>query len=299
MKKRYNEKKNFRMFFRKHPVLFISQGYIESGYITASRPGGFEGGEAYAYTRETIGETFQSLAPFFRYPVRIVLSEELVYVASFVMAPGTELTREQVLLKAEELIPENLDTTNWDFRTMHFSQSQNTGDRVVQVAVIERSFAQCLEQALEETGFVVESILPESYALATLETNRAGCTVIVEQNRENTLLVAVENGVVLVTMVHPGILTECSALEQFVSFVHERTSKQVNRVVLSHVVDGNARAEEVQRLGYECTIMDYNPLLGLVSESVSGKDSTVLNLANFLHGPTDSWWKRFRHKKNF
>lgn len=285
------------MFSRKHPVLFISKGFIEPGQVTVARELRFEGGEAVPYTLPTLHQALQQIPGLARQSVRLVLSEELVYVAALSFSKKTKLTREVVRVRAEETIPEDLRTTEWDFRTMRYVKHSETAESVsVQVAVIEHSFARALETALQTSAFSVASILPESYVLASFEKNAAGVTVIVEQDREGVLLVAALGGFVLLTSVKPELLSDKAVVERFLSFVEEKGEKVV-RVIGSHLADATV-LQSLQEKGYVCLEQSYNPLLGAFAEKVSGKDENVLNLNVFSKRSEHSWWWRLFHKKS-
>lgn len=283
------------MFSKKIPTLFISRNFVEPGLVTLSRTPVFEGSEALSYTQETLHAVLAQIPLLKGGSVRIVLSEELVYVAALSFPLGTKLTRELVRVRAEETIPEDLRTTDWDFRTMHFVKHDETAEQLlVQVAVIERGFTTQLETALQSQAFTVESILPESYVLASFEAHEAGVTVIVEQDRENILLVACEVGLVFATEIKKGELIP-EDISRFLSFVSERTTKNVSRVFFSHM-ESPICVEAVTNLGLPCEERSYNPLFGAALEKTSGKDAAVLNLNIFPGQERLSWWNRFFKK---
>lgn len=283
------------MFSKKIPTLFISRSFVEPGMVTLSRTPVFEGGEALAYTQETLHAVLAQI-PFFKgRSVRIALSEELVYVAALSFPLGTKLTREMVRIRAEETIPEDLRTTDWDFRTMHFVKHDETAEQLlVQVAVIERGFTAQLEAALQSQAFTVESILPESYVLAALEAHEVGVTVIVEQDRESVLFVACEAGLVFATEIQQGALVP-EDISRFLSFISGRTTKKVERVFLSHI-ENKECPETVIESGLSCEERSYNPLFGAALEKTSGKDAAVLNLNIFPGQETRAWWKKLFKK---
>lgn len=284
------------MFSKKIPTLFISRNFVEPGLVTLASTPLFDGSEALPYTRETLGAVLARI-PFLKgKSVRMVLSEELVYVTALSFPRGTKLTREAVRIKAEETIPEDLRATDWDFRTMHYVKHGETEEQtLVQVAVIERGFTAELEAALHTQAFTVESILPESYVLAAFEAHEAGVTVIVEQDRENILLTACEAGLVFATEIKKGEITG-EEVSQFLSFASDRSTKKVERVLFSHL-ETTVCLEAVKASGFSCEERSYNPLFGATLEKASGKDATVLNLNVFPGHDTLPWWRKF-FKKN-
>lgn len=281
------------MFSRKYPVVFVSKGFVEPGMITLSPKLSFEGGESLPYTKENFFEVLQNIPLLQRKKVYMVLSEELVYTVALYFPVKTELTREVVQARVEEIIPENLKAAKWDFRTIQYAEhSKKEGLLSLQVTVIEQSFAEALGKALERSNFSVESILPESYVLASFEKNLEGVTVIVEQNRESVLFLATFRGLVLCTMVHPGVITDSMALESFLSFAATSTGKKIDRIIGSHLIQGQNILASFEEKGYRCSERDYNPLLGVLIEKSSGKDESVLNLNALFVRPKKHWWQR-------
>lgn len=283
------------MFSKKYPILFISKNFIEPGEITLSREPSFAGGEAVSYAPETLKAALEHLSILKGKTIRIVLAEELVYVTALPFPRGTSLTREIVRTRAEEVIPEDLRMTKWDFRTMRYVKQREIGEEVlVQVAVIEHAFASVLEDVLQSKAFKVANILPESYALASFSASEEGITVIVEQDRENVLMLACEYGLVLSTEVRKEAPTLDDVLA-FLKFVEQHASKKVARVVFSHG-NGQLMRESLEQAGYGVLEQEYNPLLTAVFEKVSGHDENILNLA--VSDPSSfSWWRNMFGKK--
>lgn len=283
------------MFAKKIPTLFISRNFVEPGVVTLSHAPRFEGSEALPYTEETLPSVLSRIVFIQGKKVRVVLSEDLVYVTVVYVPAGTKLTREQVRIKAEETIPENLSLADWDFRTMYYVEvSETEKNMAVQVAVMERKFAMAFEKALSTQSFILESVMPESCVLAAFEAHEKGLSVIVEQDRENSLLVACEGGLVLMTQVKSGELA-ASDIARFLSFLSERDSRNVERLFFSHGASADS-FEVVKQAGIVYEERSYNPLLGVAYEKVSGRDATVLNLNIFPGREKKSWWQKIFRK---
>lgn len=269
------------MFFKKHFfVSFISKHFIDSGYITVGKKILFEGAEAFEYTEETFSETFKKIGEVSKGKVRIVLSEELVYVTELSFPSGTRITRDVVLEKAEQSIPEDLRKTAWDFQTLHYAEkSKEKGEILVQVAVIEKSFSDIFRAALTTNPLAIESIFPESYVFANFEKEEAGVAVIVAQNRESVLICAVEDGFAIVTRVEEGGIT-IDKVREFLQFLSLSKGKKAERIIFSRFTEEDFSlflplADE----GYEILARDYNPLIGAaLHKKVTGKDEDVLNI---------------------
>ncbi len=270
------------MFASKIPVLFVDTNFIEPGVVVLATPPVFEAGQAVAYTAEHMDEVFhQQSIQVGKKNIRIVLAETLVYVTVLSFPRGTVLTRENIRARAEEVIPEDLQKTDWDFRTLGYSEhSKGDSEMLVQVAVIERVFSNYLERAIQSSKMRVESIVPESCLLASFEAHEEGVVVIAEQDRESFLLLAACRGVVLATETKKGELTE-GDIEQFLTFLSSRKLEQVTKVFFSRVTDPALVEETERKHGIPSATRLYNPLLGAAYERVTGKDEQILNL-NFF-----------------
>lgn len=283
------------MFSKKYPVLFVSRHFVESGTLTHSRESFFEAGESLSYQDQSLISVLEGMKILQGKTYSLVLSEELVYVTALSFPRNTPLTRALIQERAQELIPEHLNETQWDFRTMQYVTAESTADTLwVQVAVVEKSFAADLEEVISSRAFSLTLILPESYALASLMVKEEGMTVIVECDRENTLFVACNHGLVLATEVKQGEFS-LEALRTFLHFIEERTSQKSEHIIFSHIQDETS-SEALKQEGYSVLTSDYNPLFSLLLERGSGADDQVLNL-NVSRTPTSqSWFGRWRKK---
>lgn len=280
------------MFSKKRFVIFISKRFIDSGWVAGGKSALFQEGEALQYNQETFAETLRKLGVFSRKKVRVVLSEELVYVTRLSFPRGTLITRELVLEKAEESIPEDLRKTDWDFQALSYAESSGGEDEVVvQVAVVERSFSALFRQALLGNEFSIEGILPESYLLACLEREGTDVSVIVERDRETTVLCAVAAGLVIATQVEEGEVTP-DRLERFLDFVVSHKGATTKRIIFSHFgVVAPEPFSEIFGGRYEIVVRDYNPLVVAWQEKVSGKDEDILNIEMLPQSEKKSWWR--------
>src|SRR3989344_7279935 len=169
------------MFNATRYVLFVGKQYIDPGLVTLKKEPLFKPGEAPHYTPETLADALTRCKAVSSKKIRIVLAEELVYVALFAFpwSMRTHLTRDLIRAKAEESIPEDLQATQCDFQSMTYVAIPDQDKEIlVQVAVMEKNFFQAFKQALDTTPLPIESILPESYVLARLAAAREGVSVI-------------------------------------------------------------------------------------------------------------------------
>ncbi len=279
------------MFSKRRPVLFISKNYIETGWVTLSKELLFEGDETRTYSLDTLPEHLRRIQASTRESLRIVLSEELVYVTTLSFPSSVRINRKRVEELAETSIPENLQQTLWDFRTMRYKEhSKRAGEILVQVAVIEQGFARVLDHAIQSGMCQVDAVLPESSILALFEESYDGMTLIVAEDRESTVIVGVSCGLVMGTVVKQGVLVESTAIESAVHFLEDISSERISRIIGSRLSNQDILAV-FEKQGYLIEIRDYNPLLGVFLVKTRGSDEQVLNLISDTNSVT-SWWCR-------
>lgn len=261
------------LFSKKRYTIFIGKDRIDPGLVVLDDEPVFYADEAFAYVPETFAAALASVGQLAkRRKARIVLSDELAYVTEFRLPAGTALSRDLVRQEAESSIPEDLRSTDWDFQALRYaSKAGADGSVSVQVAVIQSSFAQLLHEALPVSGLSVESIVPESYALALLEPSPAELSVIIAQNGPAILLAAVRDGFVVASETKHAL--ETGDIEAFIAFSERRSGLSVARLVCSGV-------GVPPEMGRPCESRTLNPLIGAAyEEKISGNDEAVLNLA--------------------
>lgn len=268
------------IFAKKRYVLFVGKNFIDSGLVILKNEPVFDGNEAIPYTSETFPEVLRQIKSLSKgRKIRVVLSEELVYVTEISFPVDTRITRTLVEERAQASVPEDLRETDWDFQTLHYTEKQKSEGTTVQVAVVERNFSQAFHAALHEVSLPIESIMPESYVLASLERDAEGISVIAEADRESVVFSAVEGGFVLATCVKKNGDIQ-KDLADFLAFVAEKREKKSDRIIFSHL--GEIPPEFLGKFaeeGYECIERDYNPLIGATLQTkISGKDEDVLNI---------------------
>lgn len=264
-------------------TLFIGKNFIDPGFVTLRKEPIFESGDPLAYTLETLPDVLSQLQAASSKRIRIVLAEELVYVVGLTFPVDFSLTRTLIQEKAAESIPEDLQSTEWDFQTIAYAKKSETDkETLVQVVVVKKTFAEAFKQALRVTPLPIECILPESYLLAQAAASLDGVSVIVTLGRETVLFSTVERGFVIATSIKTGEVKP-DDLASFLDFVTIQKLKKVERVIFSRF--SPEAVEPFQTLveeRCELVVADYNPsVIAAVQKKISGRDETVLNIDIF------------------
>ncbi len=283
------------MFDKKYLTLFVGKASIVPGLVTMKNGVLFEEQETISYTSETLEGILTQIQSLSKRPVRVVLSEELVYVTSFLIPKTSKITREQVVQMAENSIPENLTGTAWDFQTLHYNQIHaSETSTIVEVAVVTAPFAKLFAGALKTSSLSVECVIPESCALALLIAHLEGISLIVEASQGGALLVAAEKGAVWATYIKYGAC-EPADLEDFIKFVAKKNAAKIERVILSHGTEELALSLQPITSQYELLVENLNPLAGVaLQKKITGKDEEVLNIDMFQ---TKTGFFPFRFRK--
>ena len=283
------------MFTKKQYTIRIDRHSVVTGIVTLSDAPVFTFGGVLEYTSETLGRVLKEIKSLGYTRVRVVLSDELVYVVGLVFPSSTDVTRESVGKAVAEIIPEDLQSTDWDFRTLCFTKKDtNKGEIYVQGAVFEHSFIQIFQEAVRQSRISISSILPESYVLAQCESNREGVSLIVQQYQKECVLVGAEAGFVIATRVKAGEATE-KDLRDFIDFMHTHKSKMVTNIVCSQCSPSMVQLiSQLVPAGRGLLVNPYNPLVRIaLEEKVSGDDAEVLNLNMFSKSKYQSFWSKF------
>jgi hypothetical protein len=260
------------LFPKKRYTLFIGKDRIDPGLVVLDDEPVFYADEAFTYTRETFAQVLADIGRIAKgKKARIVLCEELVYVTELRLSAETELTRERIRQEAEASVPEDLQTTDWDFQAMRYASKPGiNGDVAVQIAVIQSVFSQMLREALPGSGLSIESVVPESYAIALLEPSPLELSIIAAQSGPVALLAAIHDGFVVASETKRTFTAQ--DIDAFAVFSERKSGMPVVRLVCSGI-------DAVSSAAYTSENRSLNPLIGAaLEEKISGNDEAVLNL---------------------
>lgn len=273
-------------------AIFIGKGFIQVGVLSGGVEYSSRVETPVSYTEETFIETLkqtllQSGAS------RIILSEEFVYVTTLLFPPEVPVARERVRTTAEESIPEDLQETEWDFRAMQYVKHQEKeGVHIIQVAVIARDFSKKLEEGLVSGITRIESILPESYVVASVEKQDEDVKIVVKKDQEKVVIIALKQGAVLRTVIQENVVDVVAEFEKFLAFVERETLEKVKHGIISGWNNDELRLK-IEEKGLLYSKKEYDVFRGVFLESISGQDKQVLNLNVFLGQKKKPWWRIF------
>ena len=208
--------------------------------------------------------------------VRILLSEDLVYTITIAATSKIPL-RDNIRQIAQELIPENLNETIWDFKQV--------SPNLIQVVVVNKALFGPINSSIIKTGLRIEAIEPLSIAIARFTKNKDTPSLYVYIETE-ALFILAQKEVVLATE-HISILN-ADKIAQFIAFAKEKFGIVPKEVIFC----GNTRGIDFNLFmnqSFKLDLQDINPLISLAfKDHIKGKDEQVLNLfpSSFWQAPS-------------
>ena len=215
--------------------------------------------------------------------IRLVLAEEGVYTFSVSWPLVGNVTRQQVEISLQGCFPESSGATLWDYRVVSRSEEES----LLEVTEMKLSWHDALADMTAQHGFVFESIIPESSALAGLVPESSPVLVIHRKDAASTLLVCCESGKVLASILVRKADFSVLDITGFLEFCRQKKQKSVTKLYCSGF--------ESQSLGqlpaeWEVTDMVFDPLLGATTASRWHRDDTALDFSDALPCP---WYRKF------
>lgn len=226
--------------------------------------------EEYDWTKETLIKVLTNVKKKYSAHIRILLGEELCYVCStHIVSSNRKTERELVREKAQQLIPEDLQQTIWDFKEIGLTiKDKSLTEKTIQVVAVVGIFYQNLRQVITEIGLTVEAIEPVSYSIARLTEKEKTPQLILHLN-QTSLLVACYHGLVVTTQTIEGLPT-AEKINQYVQFVNEKFNFKIETIIAP---------DKFKVDGVNLIIRNLNPFVGLAMKTdIHGDDEKVLNL---------------------
>lgn len=263
------------MFFQKKSITYIYQNKIRMAKIIHDKPQDIM---EFAWTPQTLSQTFTKIKKQYGNKTSILLSDEYIYTATITIPKDTNDLEKSIKEKAEEVIPESLDETTWDFKEiMEIDKDAQTSLKVIQVASLVKSFMDYFGAALYKSNFTVDIIEPLSYTLARLTQNEPKPVVIVYK-AEATLLIFAHRGLVIAS---ETIKTALSSflIEKFIAFVKERFNLAPAKCVISKDSLSDADMQQLKKQEYDIVVEALSPFEGsIASDSAKSRQEKKLTL---------------------
>lgn len=263
------------MFAQKKIILFITKSKIKIAHVTLGDKPKEQIIHEEAFDKDGLTAILLRNKKSLSGKVRLLLSEDFVYITTLLLPFKSNITKDIITLKAQELIPENLSETSWDFKQSLSSLPNQTTIPVQIVAAVRVLFEQ-LSNAFIKARVQVEAIEPTSYAIARFTKNQNKPFLFVFISEEALLILGYKS--IAVATQRLTLPLNKQRIDQFISFVKERYLVEPKDVIFCGKTAG-IDLKEYQTEKYKAQVQDLSPLVSLAyKEDHEGKEASILNL---------------------
>ena len=264
------------MFTDRKTILFITKSKITVSQVTIGNSPTEKIIGEFDWTLYNLDNVLSAIKKITGNIIRILLSEDFVYVVHINLPYSTNVTKNIVRQKAQEFIPEDLNETVWDFKKIIKPAQPTMNSKItIQVVAVVKSIFEQLSKSIIKTGLQVEAIEPLSYALARFTRQQEKSFLFVYIDTE-ILLTIVQKEIVFTTE-RINALTPIN-INQFIAFAKENFSIEPKNIVFC----GNTKdidLKQYENPNFKVEIQNISPLISLAyKEDIKGKDEDVLNL---------------------
>lgn len=263
----------------KIPVIFISRTHLRAVSVALEEESIVTAIADVEWTTDTLSRILSDLHEKIGDDIRVVVGEDLAYVARFSQKVGVKSDRLGVQRLAAGLIPENLNETAWDFKDID-SVSGDASEKDVQVAVVSKFFSQTIAPVFAGAGFTVNALETESCALARSISDRIDPTLVLHTEYGSNLSVAVDHGTVAATELYDEPLSP-DHIETLAASIRKNSFLPISSVIIS------AKSAEalpdmkaaLEAKGFSVQVLPLDPVIGIARKSdISGDDEAILNV---------------------
>lgn len=254
------------MFNASKIIVSITKIKIYVSVVKLGTPPSIEKCEEFAWTGETIATVLQTIKKKFGTSVRILFSDEFVYVTTVKTDTPQSATRQSIQRQAQEQIPEDMNKTSWDYRVY---------PEFIQVAVLNTVIYNQITEAVKKADIDIEAIESCSSSLARLVALEKEPLLLVYQE-DLPLLITVQNGVALTATVIHEPLTGAH-VEQAVRFSQDQFSITIKKIIKTETIGDIFTSDFFKDISIESK--QFAPALGMAMKTdVKTPDADSLNL---------------------
>lgn len=261
------------MFKSKKTIIYLTKNKLRAGFVTTRPPLKATDLIESDWSLENLGQVLAQVKIKLKAKkIRVLVGEELSYVVSLAI-PKTEVKeKDAIKLKLQEVIPENLDESVWDFK----ETAQTKDKKIVQVVAFVKSFFEVLSAGLNQAGIEAEAIEPTSLALARLTETEKQPHLIIHKSLEALALVA-DHGLVVASETFDSQVN-LPKIGQLLDFVSRHFNITPAKVILSGDMEG-FDTKQLEAKDRQIEQKNLDPMIGLaLKQDLKGKDEEVLNL---------------------
>jgi len=265
------------MFSKKRSIIYITKSKIKLVNVTMFKKPKVEPVDEALWMSDSLENILLKFKKNVKGMARILLAEDFVYTVTLGL-PSSSYLRDDIKRIAQELIPENLDQTLWDFKEIESLKK-------IQVIAVAKTVFETVVSSITKVGLRIEAIESLSFALARLSGKQDKPLVFVHIDDGEILLTLAKSGIVIATKCLATI--DLNAINQFTSFAKDQYGTEVKDIIICGNTSGTPHqggAGQVdlasfENAGFNARIENISPIVSLANkEDIKGRDEEVLNL---------------------
>lgn len=243
----------------------------------------FKREEIFVFDETGISGALQKVADRFGTNVRLVIPEKHLYVTSLDLDGPENHIRSNLEQKILEIFPEDMASIAWDYKVIeshpHCIQVELSG--------VERRFGETLNTAIKQTGFSLQALIPESYALAHLVEDQ-GVSLLLHESEGGWIVAFLYRKDVIISLFLRQLPTE-KDLQELIAYGLKRKNINPSRMIISC----HSKADAIPTLDMPRAVLEtsLDPLLGAAKIVLRSLDGERLDLP--LRGQKKNTLTRF------
>ncbi len=262
------------MFANKKSILFItkSRGKVTNVSL-GGRPAETVVGE-FDWSKETLSKSLAKFAKAGGNTIRIVLSEDFAYVTLLSFPPNKIINGEIIRQKAQELIPQDLNQTVWDYKEILNAFPKTS--RKIQVVACVRDLFETLSASVNEARLYAEQVEPLSVSLARFTKNHQETILFVYIYNEIFLSLVKKEAVLATKRLDPPLTKE--KLDEFAKYSKDQMGLEPEKIIFCGNM-GGINLKDYQTENIKIEIQDLSPTISLAyKDPIKNKNEKELNL---------------------
>lgn len=267
------------MFGNKKSILFITKSKVKITKVSLGKSKETIIGE-FDWTYETLSNSLSKFTKIIGNSARLVLSEDFFYVILLSFPYDTILNKDIIRQKAQELIPENLNETVWDYREIPSVSSSQS--KKIQVAAAVKKLFENLSWLILKSGLHVEQLEPLSFSLARFAKNQEEAILFIYIYDE-VFLTLVQKDTILATE-RLELPLNRDKLNNFIAFTKQQLKVIPERIIFCGNT-GGLNLTEYQIESIKTEVQDLSPTMSLAyKKPIKGenkKELTIELMKNF------------------
>ncbi len=254
------------MFHTAKIIVTVTRSKILVSSIKSAVPPVIEKHQEFESNSQPMAEVFSIIGKNYGSHIRILLSDEFVYITSIKSETPQTATRKTVQSAAQEFIPEDMSKTSWDYRVY---------PQFIQVAVLNKSMFDQITEAVKKAGITIEAIEPCSSALARTAGAEKEPVLIIFESEIASIIAAQDGAAISAEVIHEPLTS--AHIEKAVNFIRDQFQLPIKKIIKTEKTGDIFNTEFFKDITIESKILD--PAIGMLNKTdIAVPDERSLNL---------------------